>query len=678
KLYASDDGGKHWEQRFSLDGIFYSGGGGIATSTQNPSLVMFGGVLGFRSTDGGRTFQQIQANYYTDPEHQPHFDFDGFDVATWNGRETIFANTDGGTWASQDGGATFENVTLRGFPDSQYYSSYTNPKNPDQIAVGSQDQGLQVSYPQPGVMAFVQQFGGDYGSLTSSSGGFKNLFASYYGGLVYWSDPTVASTARIFPSPLTHHAFFEPLIADPKEPTSVYVAGDHIWRLGRLDLGPRFTKKQMPHDFSSLDGKDYVTGFAISRADSAYWYAATHEGALWASRDHGVTWSGPQKVEASYAALFVLASPTDPRTCFVAGRRGETAVYKTTDGGATWQPLAHGQSPTTVSALAFDSPSSQTLYAASADGPFRYDPGSDSWVSLLSGAAPLTQYLGVESVPSIGVVRFSTYGRGIWDYRAASGSTAPPPPPVPTVCTPGPQTLCLVGGRFQVQATWQNQFDGSSGAGGAIPRTDESGFFSFNDPANVELIVKILVFDSGVKVFYGELTDLHFTLTVSDTRTGTVKTYTNTPGDCGAIDQTAFPKSAVGKRATRASREGASARQGSAVGTCRPGTTELCLANRRYALSVDWANSGAGASGKAGAVRLASDLTGAFYFTDPSNLELLVKVLDLGDRVAVFYGSLSNLEFTLQVTDTVSGQAKTYHNPAGTFCGGLDNQAFPQ
>ncbi len=72
-----------------------------------------------------------------------------------------------------------------------------------------------------------------------------------------------------------------------------------------------------------------------------------------------------------------------------------------------------------------------------------------------------------------------------------------------------------------------------------------------------------------------------------------------------------------------------------------------------------------------GAGRLASDLTGAFFFTDPSNLELLAKVINLGDRVAVFYGALSDLDYTLTVTDTRSGQALTYHNPAGNLCGGL-------
>ena len=38
----------------------------------------------------------------------------------------------------------------------------------------------------------------------------------------------------------------------------------------------------------------------------------------------------------------------------------------------------------------------------------------------------------------------------------------------------------------------------------------------------------------------------------------------------------------------------------------------------------------------------------------------------------VIWGAMSNLEYTLEVTDTKTGKVKTYRNPAGTYCGGLD------
>ncbi|KAB2965745.1 MAG: matrixin family metalloprotease [Thermoanaerobaculia bacterium] len=233
-------------------------------------------------------------------------------------------------------------------------------------------------------------------------------------------------------------------------------------------------------------------------------------------------------------------------------------------------------------------------------------------------------------------------------------------------------TLCMLNGRFRVTATWQNQFDGSSGAAGTQRASDLSGYLYFTDPANTELIVKILDFGSVIKVFYGQLTNLHFTIRVEDTRTGTVKTYSNTPGDCGAFDNNGFPSNAVMAIFARSSRRG---RRPTTAGSCRADSDTMCLLNSRFAVEMTWRNQYDGTSGTGIPKRL-SELTGAFAFTDPSNLEILIKTLDFGDRILVLYGALSNLEYTLKVTDTRTGAVKTYFNPANQYCGGLDNNAF--
>jgi len=236
-------------------------------------------------------------------------------------------------------------------------------------------------------------------------------------------------------------------------------------------------------------------------------------------------------------------------------------------------------------------------------------------------------------------------------------------------------TLCLLDGRFRVTAVWNNQFDGSSGSAGATPNTDLAGFFYFTDPTNVELIVKMLDFGDRFLFFYGQLTNLRFTITVVDTVTGQQKTYANTAGDCGGLDENAFtPSAAPVGDSTRLS--------GSAAGSsllpmaaCVPSSQAACLLGGRFRLEADWRNQFNGSSGP-GIARKLSDLTAAFAFTDPANLEILVKTLDFGDRVLVLYGTLSNLEYNIRVTEVATGQIKTYHNAANNYCGGLDNNAF--
>lgn len=89
---------------------------------------------------------------------------------------------------------------------------------------------------------------------------------------------------------------------------------------------------------------------------------------------------------------------------------------------------------------------------------------------------------------------------------------------------------------------------------------------------------------------------------------------------------------------------------------------------------MTWQNQFNGVIGVGMAGPLSSE-TGTFYFTDPTDKELLVKILDFGNRIGVFYGTLSNLQYTLQVTDTSTGGTKTYFNPPGNYCGGIDTRS---
>lgn len=248
-------------------------------------------------------------------------------------------------------------------------------------------------------------------------------------------------------------------------------------------------------------------------------------------------------------------------------------------------------------------------------------------------------------------------------------------PGAPKRCVPGSLALCLDSRRFQVMATWSNQFNNTSGVAHAIVGTDQVGYFYFTDPSNFELMVKILDFGSEFKVYYGELTDLNFTITIADTVTGLTKTYTNTAGNCGGIDNTGFPESAP--EAAPAPAEAAPAvLQSGEKGSCAPNSSTLCLLGRRFAVGVTWMNQFSGQSGTGVAGRL-SDLSGLFTFSSASDIELVVKVVQFPSGISFYYGSLSNLQYTITVTDTTTGTVKTYNNPAGTYCGGLDSDAFP-
>ncbi len=276
-----------------------------------------------------------------------------------------------------------------------------------------------------------------------------------------------------------------------------------------------------------------------------------------------------------------------------------------------------------------------------------------------------------------GIILVPAMEQGLFVLRR-SGHSAPAGP-----CKADAQTHCLADGRFKVDVDWTNQFDGSSGRGRAV----KGGFFSFGSASNLELMVKILNDGSHYQLYYGQLTNLGFSLQVTDTETGKVSVFTNGPNNCGgtaelaASDGHGHDEVWLGANPSRVSRPGEGISENAAIvpvydtakkGACAKGKDGLCLLSNRFLAKVTWRNQFNGSTGS-GKPKPLSGVTGSFAFTDPSNTELLVKVLDAGGgRILVIWGAMSNLEYTLEVTDTKTGKVKTYTNPAGTYCGGLD------
>jgi ELWxxDGT repeat protein len=246
-------------------------------------------------------------------------------------------------------------------------------------------------------------------------------------------------------------------------------------------------------------------------------------------------------------------------------------------------------------------------------------------------------------------------------------------------CQASSTVLCLQGNRFAVTIDWQDHA-GNFGTGQAVALTPDTGYFWFFAAANVEVIVKVLDgrgVDGDFWVFYGALSDVGYALTVTDTVTGASRRYENLPGNLASVADThALSGAAAAARAGAASFSARLARTAPA-GSCTTGPGRLCLAGGRFAVEATWAD-GAGHQGNGAAVTLSGD-TGYFWFFGAGNVEVVLKVLDgrgLNGKFWVFYGALSDVEYSLRVTDTATGAVKTYRNPHGRLASVADTAAF--
>lgn len=293
----------------------------------------------------------------------------------------------------------------------------------------------------------------------------------------------------------------------------------------------------------------------------------------------------------------------------------------------------------------------------------------------------------------------SQFGHGLVDANEALGQSLG--------CT---NAHCFLGQRFVVRMTWRD-FQGNAGAANLAPlHSESSGLFWFFDPANWEVLVKVLdgcTLNGHFWVFAAATTNVEYTLEVIDTRNGTTKRYTNPLGVAASAitDTTAFPTCSNSSMAddtdptptlvaelTRPASEigpnenagkGASNEfeflEGAPAAVCDP-SREICLNSNRFKVEVRWRDfrnqTGTGRSVAGGT----SSDSALLWFFDGANWEMLVKVLDgcpLNGRRWVFAAATTNVEYTLRVTDTVTGAVKEYFNPLGRSSPAIvDTSAF--
>jgi ELWxxDGT repeat protein len=278
------------------------------------------------------------------------------------------------------------------------------------------------------------------------------------------------------------------------------------------------------------------------------------------------------------------------------------------------------------------------------------------------------------------------HGRELWslDFTATS-----------TDCLPSDTGLCLQGNRFRVEIDWRD-FHNNTGRATTLPLTADTGAFWFFNPQNIETIVKVLdgqAVDEHFWTFYGALSNVEYTMTLTDTAIGLTQRYFNPSNQFASVGDTeSFGPNGASLASFRAPDERileehrpfelqahcATRRNSSAKGLgCSAAPTRLCLNNGRFAVEARWTDF-AGNSGTGKAVALTGD-TGYFWFFREANIEVVLKVLDgrpVNGNFWVYYGALSNVAYTLTVTDTETGAVRTYSNPSGRFASVGDTGAF--
>jgi hypothetical protein len=242
--------------------------------------------------------------------------------------------------------------------------------------------------------------------------------------------------------------------------------------------------------------------------------------------------------------------------------------------------------------------------------------------------------------------------------------------------------LVLHSSRFRAWVTFVD--GGVRQPAEAVPvgTMDDSGFFYFSRDFYVDVYLTILdgrPVNARWWVFTAPLTDLEYSVTVLDTETGAVNTYSSPAGaratifDFNAfVDTGGFPL-----RAPRAREESVLRLATPTTGPCMPDTLTLCLIDNRFEVTATFDTTNDPPADAQVSTHIQTSHSGAFFAFDEDVKEWVVKIVEKPTFFEVNIGTLTDVAFEVTVTDTCSGLFAGYANPQGSTTNFVDAITFP-
>ncbi|WP_439132055.1 T9SS type A sorting domain-containing protein [Polaribacter sp.] len=159
-------------------------------------------------------------------------------------------------------------------------------------------------------------------------------------------------------------------------------------RKSKSVLNPIFTERGP----NNVPGRS--RGIAIDPTNSNRWFIATVGGGLWLTEDAGSTWASiTENKIPNLATSTVVISQTNPNVLYVGtgepfgnlGAIGGSGVFKTIDGGTTWQSLSATSFYGDVGRMIINQSDDNSVVIGTTKGIYKTVNGGTSWIQTYSG-----------------------------------------------------------------------------------------------------------------------------------------------------------------------------------------------------------------------------------------------------------------------------------------------------
>jgi photosystem II stability/assembly factor-like uncharacterized protein len=435
-IYRSDDAGAHW-YRATTDPrpAARIGGGDLPVprvDPKNPDVVYVASIVTWRSTDGGKTWRGIKGAPGGD-------DYQNLWISPAN-PGIILLVSDQGAMVSVNWGRTWSSWYNQ--PTAQLYHVQASNSFPYRVCSGQQESGSVC----------IAERGND-GEVTVRD--WRTVGAEEYGYVApdplhpdiiygagtndvskfFWSTGQVQD---VTPIPVRSQEYrvdrTQPIIFSPVDPHVLYYAanvlfktinGGQSWQTISPDLA--HPHPGIPASLGDMAAKDknaaqqrgviYALGPSFKSVNTIW--AGTDDGYIWVTQDGGKEWTNvtPPEMTPWSKVTQITASHFDNISAYASVSRFRINdlrpyIYRTHDGGKTWQLIVHGlPADSPVDTVREDPVRKGLLFVGTETGVWVSFDDGDNWQSLQLNLPPTSMRdLWIHGHDLI----VATHGRSFW------------------------------------------------------------------------------------------------------------------------------------------------------------------------------------------------------------------------------------------------------------------------
>jgi len=440
-LFRSDDRGKTWsrlnkKRKLRQRAWYYTH---VFADPQNENTVYVLNVGFYKSTDGGRHFEQIST---------PHGDHHDLWIDPDNNKRMAISD-DGGSQITENGGKSWSSYYK--YATAQFYHVILDDQFPYRVYGAQQDNGtVEIKSRSDGYgideKDWIGVAGGESGYIAPDPDNPNVTYGGSYGGYLEKHNSKTDQSDRVdvWPNnPMGAAAknikyrfqWTYPIYISPHDPDVLYATSQYVhrstdegmsWKKISPDLTRNEKSKQedsggpITHDNTSVEYYNTVFAFAESPVKKGVLWAGSDGGLVHISRDNGKTWTNVTPKGMPEAMVSIIEpSHFHAGTAYMAVTRYKfddfkPMLYKTDNYGKSWTKIDNGIRPMDFTRVIREDPNKEDLlYAGTETGMYVSFNDGKLWqpLQLNLPIVPITD-LAIQKRQKDLVV--ATQGRAFW------------------------------------------------------------------------------------------------------------------------------------------------------------------------------------------------------------------------------------------------------------------------